>query len=419
MKAGSFNVGKLSDVAKLVPKNPSQLAEAKVAISLIDARPQVRTKFINLEELAESFKLNGIIEPLVLHAEDNGRYRLIVGERRLRAAPLAGFTEVPVVIKRGLTEFQIRALQVAENNDREDLSAYEQAMGAIEDVEKFGVKEAMKIWNCSEGWISKRVAVKKYGAITREILETGLSGDFEVLHCLNQLEGLDAKEFLHLKKRLEGGLPISRDEARNTLARVKDWKKQQDELGQRRKAVAAAREKSSSEAPASHASAIHAKSGHSPSLAPALTSTPAFTAEETAARAAVVAPGTSPEEASAAERKRTESNLRTMRDALFERGENNMAHFSSMQSKMTEMDYELNQGEWVLWAGFLDSVLPMLHALGSARSMQYLKRLEVDLKGKPALQIWRELHPVVDGKKPDDESAPRQRVPDMPKDWRF
>ena len=67
----------------------------------------MRKTFRNLEELAESFKLNGIIEPLVVHVEADGRYRIIVGERRYRAAPLAGLAKVPVIIKKGLNELQM------------------------------------------------------------------------------------------------------------------------------------------------------------------------------------------------------------------------------------------------------------------------------------------------------------------------
>ena len=50
-----------------------------------------------------------------------------------------------------MTELQIRRLQVTENNDRDDLTAYEEAMGVIEDVELYGTKEAMTIWNRGEG----------------------------------------------------------------------------------------------------------------------------------------------------------------------------------------------------------------------------------------------------------------------------
>ena len=122
-KKPGLNLGKLSAVAQIAVK-PAQPADAEIELSRIFSVKQVRKTFRNLEELAESFKLNGIIEPLVVHEEADGRYRIIVGERRFRAAPLAGLVKVPVIIKKGLNELQIRRLQVTENNDRDDLTAY-------------------------------------------------------------------------------------------------------------------------------------------------------------------------------------------------------------------------------------------------------------------------------------------------------
>ncbi|TXT28371.1 MAG: chromosome partitioning protein ParB family [Rhodocyclaceae bacterium] len=136
-KKPGLSLGKLSAVAQIAVAKPTQPADAKIELSRIFSVKQVRKTFRNLEELAESFKLNGIIEPLVVHEEPGNEagivnYRIIVGERRYRAAPLAGLTEVPVVIKKGLNELEIRRLQVTENNERENLTAYEEAMGHLE-----------------------------------------------------------------------------------------------------------------------------------------------------------------------------------------------------------------------------------------------------------------------------------------------
>ena len=130
-----LDLGKLSSVAKIAVNRRPQPADAEIELALIFSNSQVRKRFRYLEELAESMRLNGVIEPLLVHEEADGRYRVIVGERRLRAAPLAGLSKVPVLIKRGLTDLQVRRMQVAENNDRDDLSPFEEAMGVIEDVE--------------------------------------------------------------------------------------------------------------------------------------------------------------------------------------------------------------------------------------------------------------------------------------------
>ena len=59
----------------------------------------------------------------------------------------------------------------------DDLSPFEEAMGVIEDVEHYGTREAMQIWNRGEAWISKRVGVRRYPEPVRALLEEDLCGD--------------------------------------------------------------------------------------------------------------------------------------------------------------------------------------------------------------------------------------------------
>lgn len=203
-------------VAAMGPSGP-----AEISVDLIDVAQQVRKDLGDLHELINSIKDVGVLEPVLLLGKSDGRYQLIAGERRVRASQQAGLVKVPAIIKRGLSDFEVRRIQVTENNERENLSAYDEAMGVVEDVARFGMDEALRIWNRSNGWLSKRLSVKGYGDQTRDLLKSGLCGDFEVLHCLNQLAKLDPQEFAKMCKRLEAGLPLSREEARNKVAAAK------------------------------------------------------------------------------------------------------------------------------------------------------------------------------------------------------
>lgn len=406
-KKPGLNLGKLSAVAQIAVK-PVQPADAEIELARIYSIKQVRKTFRNLEELAESFKLNGIIEPLVVHEEADGRYRIIVGERRYRAAPLAGLAKVPVIIKKGLNELQIRRLQVTENNDRDDLTAYEEAMGVIEDVEQYGTKEAMTIWNRGEAWVSKRMAVRRYADPVRELLENDLCGDFEVLHCLNQIYDIEDThtEFSRLSHRMNEGLPLSRDEARNTLARMKAWKQQQDDLAQRRIEL------------------DNAKKGgdKAPGKTPAWLEEQRKLDAERAAAGADAASGRgqqalpmmelTPDHKAVAEKARANEKLLSLREETFEWGETNQAQFFSMKTHMTTLGHDMHETEWVLWQGFLAMTLPMLEGIGPERAVMYLKKLQGELKDKTPAQLWEELHPDIEG-------AGRNTSPDMPADWRF
>lgn len=81
-----------------------------------------------LSELAESIEQHGVLQPLVVRPLANGSYQLVAGERRWRAARIAGLTEVPVVIKE-LTDEEVIEIAMIENLQREDLNPLEEALG--------------------------------------------------------------------------------------------------------------------------------------------------------------------------------------------------------------------------------------------------------------------------------------------------
>lgn len=388
--------------------------DAEVEMKLIDVERQVRTELGDLTDLAKSISDIGVLEPILLLAKDDGRYRLIAGERRLRASQLANATRIPALIKRGLSETQIRQIQVIENMEREDLSAFDEAMGVADDAEKFGFKEAQRIWNRSESWVSKRVAVKKYAEPVSALLMKDLCGDLEVLHSLNQLFEASNDEFVQMAHRLKAGQTLSRDDARNKVASVKAYKKQQAEF---EKIRAAAKSPPKQEKVPKWLEAQRKKDAESLAASDAHDSTTAASDENTGEYLAPVGP--TDEEEAADERQRLESAVKMMRSEIFEWGDTNLAQFNSIQSKMTELEFGMNEAEWVMWSGFQSMVLPMMHALGNERSLAYIKRLQSEFKTKTPILMWREQHSLADGADPNDEFPARIEVPSMPTDWRF
>jgi ParB family chromosome partitioning protein len=124
-------LGALIDDAVL-PKEIVHAVEAnnEISIDLIDVNPfQPRKEFDQeaLEELAASIKQLGIIQPLTLRKLDNGRFQIIAGERRLRAAKLAGLTEVPAFIITA-EDHEMLELALVENIQRADLNPIEIAI---------------------------------------------------------------------------------------------------------------------------------------------------------------------------------------------------------------------------------------------------------------------------------------------------
>lgn len=114
--------------------------QRQVTIDSIRANPrQPRTEFDEtaLHELAASIRMQGIIQPLLVRPDGDGGYELVAGERRLRAARLAGLREVPIVV-REVSDRESLELALIENIQRNDLSPLEEAAAYQRLVDDYG-----------------------------------------------------------------------------------------------------------------------------------------------------------------------------------------------------------------------------------------------------------------------------------------
>jgi ParB family chromosome partitioning protein len=103
-------------------------------------QPRTRMDEGALAELAESIRAQGIMQPILVRPIDaaKGRYEIIAGERRFRAAQLAGLTEVPVLV-REVADEHAAAMALIENIQREDLNPLEEAQGVKRLLDEFGL----------------------------------------------------------------------------------------------------------------------------------------------------------------------------------------------------------------------------------------------------------------------------------------
>lgn len=127
------------------PEAPPPQAPARTLpiTSLRPNRLQPRTTFneSSIEELAESIRAQGVVQPLVVTPEGEGTYAIIAGERRWRAARKAGLEEVPVVIREVANDRELLELALVENLQRSDLNAIEEAEAYFALQEKFGLSQ--------------------------------------------------------------------------------------------------------------------------------------------------------------------------------------------------------------------------------------------------------------------------------------
>ena len=101
-------------------------------------QPRTRMDEASLAELAESIKTQGVMQPILVRPVDGGRYEIIAGERRWRAAQRAGLKQVPALV-RAVPDQAALALALIENIQREDLNPLEEAQGIGRLIEEFGL----------------------------------------------------------------------------------------------------------------------------------------------------------------------------------------------------------------------------------------------------------------------------------------
>ena len=129
--------------ALFIDNNTEDGSIATLKISEIEPnKNQPRTVFSEqaLRELSDSIRIHGVLQPLVVRPMDSGGYQIVAGERRWRAARMAGLSEIPVVIRQ-LADDQTLEIAIIENLQREDLSVIELAFGYQTLIEQYGLTQ--------------------------------------------------------------------------------------------------------------------------------------------------------------------------------------------------------------------------------------------------------------------------------------
>jgi len=144
-------------------------------------QPRTRIDESALEELAASITQHGIMQPLVVRPLGDGRYEIIAGERRFRAAHLAGLDEVPVLV-REVTDQNALAMALIENIQREDLNPLEEAHAIRRLIDEFSYthEQASEAIGRSRSATSNLLRLLNLAPAVQTLL---LAGDLEMGHA--------------------------------------------------------------------------------------------------------------------------------------------------------------------------------------------------------------------------------------------
>jgi ParB/RepB/Spo0J family partition protein len=248
-----------------------QLSPAKVAAPvaqllavdqvLADPNQPRKVDEAALKELADSIRADGLLSPILVKPNGKGFY-IVDGERRYRAAKLAGLKEVPVIVRADLKDQDVVALQLVANIQREDLSLPEQCDAVQRLVKKLGTaRAAAEKLGKSEAWVSKRANGAALPPEIRKLMSSGLIVDIEMAVALGELKQAEAsrdKEDDNYRETCFEDLvaaikdpdpydgPVTRDTVRDAVSEEKanqaDFKKAREEAAKSAARIKAAQE---------------------------------------------------------------------------------------------------------------------------------------------------------------------------------
>lgn len=171
-----------------------------------------------LEELAESIKRYGVIQPIIVVKKD-GFYEIVAGERRWRASKKAGLTQIPAIVREG-DDRKNKEIALIENVQREDLNAFEKAVGIKELMEEYQLtqQQVSEILGKSRSSIANTVRILN---LDERVLEFVKQGKLSEGHCraLLAIEDQD-KQYAMAIRMLEKG-----ESVRDAERKVKETKK--------------------------------------------------------------------------------------------------------------------------------------------------------------------------------------------------
>ena len=171
----------------------------------------------SLEELAESIKIYGVIQPIVVSKEE-GYFEIVAGERRWRAAKLAGLQEIPAIIREN-DEQTNKEIALIENIQREDLNPYEKALGIRNLMDKYGLtqEEVSKKIGKSRSSVSNTVRILY---LSPDVLELVKQGKLTEGHCKALAGVTDPKRQYEMAVRMiERGESVRQAESKNRVAK--------------------------------------------------------------------------------------------------------------------------------------------------------------------------------------------------------
>ena len=194
-----------------------------IPLDMIEVKIQIRVEFEDeenpLSDLANSIKVHGVLQPIVIRQSSTG-YILVAGERRYRASVLAGLDSIPAII-RDMTDEEAEDAQLAENIHRKNLTQIEEAWKIQRDLDRLGSIDAvLEKHQKSRPWLSKMLSLLHLPEQAKRLVTENVSADVEIITAVKTIEKHNPEK----AKALVNDLKMTRgkENARDKVAAVKE-----------------------------------------------------------------------------------------------------------------------------------------------------------------------------------------------------
>jgi ParB family chromosome partitioning protein len=181
-------------------------------------QPRQKMEAGSLQELAQSIREQGVMQPLLVRLVGAGKYEIIAGERRFRAAAIAGLTEIPVLVS-GADDQAAAAMALIENMQREDLNPLEESQGLARLIEEFGFthEQAAKSVGKSRSAITNLLRLAQLAKPVQAML---LAGDIDMGHARALLPLPGASQVALAQRIAAQGLSVREAERMSTALAI-------------------------------------------------------------------------------------------------------------------------------------------------------------------------------------------------------
>ncbi|MBU0583827.1 MAG: ParB/RepB/Spo0J family partition protein [Alphaproteobacteria bacterium] len=204
-------IGEMDKPAAVETKAPA-LADGRVPIEFVSPNPKNPRRHFGdseLTDLTQSIREHGIVQPVLVRRRDGGRYEIIAGERRWRAAQAAGLTDIPVLV-RDVDDRTSLELAIIENVQRADLNPVEEALGYQQLIDEHNYSQADlgQVIGKSRSHVANTLRLLKLPDVIRDML---VDGELSAGHARTLVNASDPAGLA--KRIVEDGLSVRQAEA--------------------------------------------------------------------------------------------------------------------------------------------------------------------------------------------------------------